>query len=97
LTALTGVGKRTAQRLCMELGEKVGSLSLHGRKSDVSPAAPAMVEGFAMQDAVSALVNLGYPQETAWQALRAVQQVDPDRAADLKVDELVREALRTLA
>ncbi len=50
-----------------------------------------------MQDAASALVNLGYPQETAWQALREVQQADADKAADMKVDELIREALRTLA
>jgi Holliday junction DNA helicase RuvA len=98
LTSLSGVGKKTAQRLCMELGEKVGAFALEQpRARGGAGSAPVRSEGFAMQDAVSALVNLGYPQETAWQALRAVQQVDPDRAADLKVDELVREALRTLA
>jgi Holliday junction DNA helicase RuvA len=50
-----------------------------------------------MQDAASALVNLGYPQETAWQALRSVQQADPEGAAEMKVDELIRNALRGLA
>ena len=98
LTSLSGVGKKTAQRLCMELGEKVGSLDLeHPLAGENSGSAPARSEGFAMQDAASALVNLGYPQETAWQALRAVQQADPAGTAEMKVDELIRETLRALA
>ena len=98
LTSLSGVGKKTAQRLCVELGEKVGALALAqvGGVQDNGGGAVA-VEGFALQDAASALVNLGYPQETAWQALRSVQRLDPARTAEMKVDELIREALRTLA
>ncbi len=98
LTSLSGVGKKTAQRLCMELGEKVGAFSLE-QPVAVSGQGGATVrsEGFALQDAASALLNLGYPQETAWQALRTVQQADPDKAAEMKVDELIREALRSLA
>jgi len=97
LTALSGVGKKTAQRLCMELGEKVGALSPPDSASDVSAATPAMVEGYAMQDAVSALVNLGYPRSTAWQALRSIQQRDPEAVAQMKVEELLRLALQTMA
>ncbi|HHD56738.1 MAG TPA: Holliday junction branch migration protein RuvA [Desulfobulbaceae bacterium] len=97
LTALSGVGKKTAQRLCMELGEKVGAFSLHNLEADVSITAPAMVEGFAIQDAVSALVNLGYPRSTAWQALRSIQQQDPEAAAQMKVEELLRLALQAMA
>ncbi|RUM36440.1 MAG: Holliday junction branch migration protein RuvA [Desulfobulbus sp.] len=98
LTSLSGVGKKTAQRLCMELGEKVGAFALEPAQAGVEKKGiPVQSEGFAMQDAASALVNLGYPQETAWQALRAVQQEDAERAASLKVDELLRAALRTLA
>jgi Holliday junction DNA helicase RuvA len=96
LTALSGVGKKTAQRLCMELADKVGSFE----QPQVGPnkgTAPPRSEGFAMQDAASALVNLGYPQETAWQALRSVQQADPDSAAEMRVDELIRHALRSMA
>jgi len=97
LTSLTGVGKKTAQRLCMELSEKVGALSPNSLESDVSPAVSAMAEGFAMPDAVSALVNLGYPRSTAWQALRSIQQQDPEAAAQMKVEELLRLALQTMA
>ena len=97
LTGLSGVGKKTAQRLCMELGDKVGQLSVQGGEPGISPAAPAVAEGFAMQDAVSALVNLGYPRSTAWQALRAIQQQDPTGVAAMKVEELLRLALQAMA
>jgi Holliday junction DNA helicase RuvA len=98
LTSLSGVGKKTAQRLCMELADKVGSFALESSQATSSKgSAPPRSEGFAMQDAASALVNLGYTQETAWQALRTVQQADPDGAADMKVDELIRNALRSMA
>ena len=98
LTSLSGVGKKTAQRLCMELGEKVGAFALEPPAAAAGQgSSPVRSEGFALQDAASALLNLGYPQETAWQALRTVQQADPDRAAEMKVNELIREALRSLA
>ena len=100
LTALSGVGKKTAQRLCMELADKVGGLILAPQTLPGKGSAgntPPRSEGFAMQDAASALVNLGYPQETAWQALRSVQQGDPEGVADMKVNELIRNALRGLA
>lgn len=97
LTALSGVGKKTAQRLCVELGEKVGFLSSAANIPGSFPAAEVAVEGFAMQDAVSALINLGYPRNTAWQALRSIQQRDPEAAAQMKVEELLRLALQTMA
>ncbi|MCI5115260.1 MAG: Holliday junction branch migration protein RuvA [Candidatus Electrothrix sp. AW1] len=99
LTSLSGVGKKTAQRLCMELADKVSGLALEqtGSTASQSGSTPPQSEGFAMQDAASALINLGYPPETAWQALRSVQQADPEGAARMQVDELIRNVLRTLA
>lgn len=99
LTALPGVGKKTAERLCMELADKIAAFAAEfGGKAALNPPSPVPVsEGFAMQDAASALVNLGYPQETAWQALRTVQQADPVAAAGMTAGELIRAALRSLA
>ena len=102
LTALSGVGKKTAQRLCMELADKVDGLvgeQAAGRESATGQgeSAPPRSEGFAMQDAASALVNLGYPRETAWQAMRSDQQADPEGAAEMQVDALIRNDLRSLA
>ena len=95
LTALSGVGKKTAQRICVELGEKVGtldgSLPEKGR-----PEAPAAAGGSPLADAASALVNLGYPQATAWEALRVAQQQSEEPDA-LRVEDLIRLALRSLA
>ncbi len=96
LTALSGVGKKTAQRLCMELADKVGVLGQQ-QPQQQTVSTPARSEGFALQDAASALVNLGYSQEIAWQALRTIQQKDPEQTAEMKVEELIREALRTMA
>lgn len=94
LTALSGVGKKTAQRLCVELGDKVDRFyTPSGEEQHAQDE--TMVEGDNVQDALSALVNLGYPQNTAWQALRKVQQ--KQAVADMKIEVLIREALRVLA
>lgn len=97
LTALPGIGKKTAQRLCVELAEKVGGLSGFLAEEAAFGAVLPIGEPNAMADAVSALVNLGYPQVTAWQALRAVEKQLPEGAEPLRVEELIRLALRCLA
>jgi len=97
LTALPGVGKKTAQRLCMELGEKLGGFG--GMDIDAGERSIAVVanESQVLADAASALVNLGYPQYTAWQVLRAVQQQYPEAADTPRVEDLIRLALQSLA
>lgn len=96
LTTLPGVGKKTAQRLCMELGEKVGIFG--GEAEKVSKHLPsAEIDGSqAMSDAASALVNLGYPSATAWEALYSVRRQTREETAALGVEELIRQALRLL-
>jgi Holliday junction DNA helicase RuvA len=98
LIALPGIGRKTAQRICVELAEKAGGLP--GFLADgASPRSTPVLAGEtdAMSDAVSALVNLGYPQATAWQALRAVEQQLGEGLPPLKLEELIRQALRFLA
>ena len=97
LTGIPGIGKKTAQRLCVELAEKVGGLGdgLIEPALATGNAAPATSQVLA--DAASALTNLGYPQATAWQALRAVEQRLGEAAADLRVEELIRLGLQALA
>jgi holliday junction DNA helicase RuvA len=87
LTSLPGVGKKIAERLCMELAEKVAAFapSMPAQKTPESSSA-------ALEDAASALANLGYPEEIAWQALQRVPN-----AQAMTVGELIRAALRTLA
>lgn len=101
LTTLQGVGKRTAERLCVELKDKVGHLHgvVDGREGAAGKAAALFpASGGAVADTLSALVNLGYPDPVARQALAAVKKrVGADSFATMQVEELIRETLRTLA
>ncbi|HER62438.1 MAG TPA: Holliday junction branch migration protein RuvA [Desulfobacteraceae bacterium] len=97
LTALPGVGKKTAQRLCVELQDKVSHFISHAPGADKDSPEARLMEGDNVQDAVSALINLGYPQNTSWQALRKVQKQQEQTISEMPVEELIRQALRVLA
>jgi Holliday junction DNA helicase RuvA len=94
LVKLPGVGKKTAERLLVEMSDRLKDWSVSGlpnsSDSDVKEAA-APCAGDVTQEAVSALVALGYKPQ---QASKAVAQVDAD---GLKSEELIRLALRQLA
>ena len=99
LTALPGVGKRIAERLCVELKEKVGHLGAAGGGSFAEPMAAigVTIKGVG-GDALSALMNLGYPESIARSALgRVKKQLGDDDFARLPVEELIRMALKALA
>lgn len=97
LQQLPGVGKKTAERLCLELKDKVAFVP-DGLVQDVAapPDLPEDEERF--NDVISALVNLGYPPAKAREALRTVQQdVPAETYAVMRLEELLRHALRSLA
>ena len=77
--AIPGIGKKTAQRVVLELREKVSAQAIAVPSSDGVPA-DALV-------ARDALVELGY---SVVEAERALAEVDPD----LPAEERVREALK---
>ena len=87
LTRVPGIGKKTAQRLVLELRDKVEEGMLTGAGA---AAMPAQAAGDAAGEAIEALMELGY---TASDAARLVSRVaeQSDRA-----DELVRLALRQM-
>jgi Holliday junction DNA helicase RuvA len=96
LTTLQGVGKRTAERLCVELKEKVSHLG--GGVVTKGTAPVATVSGSTVMDAISALYNLGYADPIAREALTAVKKRLGDEAfAALSVGEMIREGLKALA
>jgi len=86
LTRIPGVGRKTAERLVLELREKAAELA----------AAPAPT-GAALapddEDLLVALVNLGYRRADAEKALADVRR----ESADAEVPELLRMALKRLA
>jgi len=96
LTKLPGVGRKTAERLCVELKDKVLFIpSLDS--AALAPAPPEAVDQTGA-DVVSALVNLGYPPASARQALEKVRTtLAAGEYERLPLAELLRVALRSLA
>ncbi len=97
LTTLQGVGRKTAERVCVDLKEKVGHL-VQGGVSSASVHQPVVpVAGSPVADAISALVNLGYSDPVARETLGSVKRrLGDDFFAEMGVEDLIREALRTL-
>lgn len=94
LTKLPGVGKKTAERLCLELKDKVQWHPAH----EAAPAAAKISgEEELMRDTISALVNLGYPQNSAEAAVRKAVEESSAGGAKPTLESLIRQALRVLA
>lgn len=91
LTAIPGVGKKTAERLVVELRDKIGELSVGAAAGSAS--APAASTDAVFDDALSALVNLGYQRNAAEKAL----QESAREGTELTVQKLLRSALQRLA
>lgn len=94
LSTIPGIGKKIAQRLCVELQDKVSGIGA------ALPPAPGEGPRVApvndvQQDAASALVNLGYSEAQAWQAVQAAAGRCRDEPSPT-VERLIREALRGL-
>ena len=86
LSTIPGVGKKTAERMVLELKDKMRELA--AELPDRVAAAPG-----ADQDVVSALVNLGYKSSLAERAVGEVRRERPDAA----FNELLRASLNRLS
>jgi Holliday junction DNA helicase RuvA len=96
LTAVPGIGKRGAQRLLLELADRLGEPA--GTAATGSPAGAAAPAPWSEQ-LHAALVGLGYSAREADEAVAAVTPQAEAAAADgavPKVSQLLRAALRTL-
>ncbi|HEV8479360.1 MAG TPA: Holliday junction branch migration protein RuvA [Candidatus Eisenbacteria bacterium] len=82
LTTVSGVGRKTAERILVDLRDKLGG------EPPTSPGAAATPAGGVFEDAVGALVSLGFPRPAA---VKAVQSVAEN--GGLPIEEWVRRAL----
>lgn len=90
-----GVGPKLAQRIVSELKDKVGSMSFApGAAVAGDSGKGAAPESGASDDAVSALVNLGYGRSEAFSAVAKAARKD---GASGDVSALIRDALKELA
>ena len=101
ITAVPGVGRKTAERLVVELRDKLAFLPLAPAGAGASEAGAAkagrkprvLEKSERYEDAVAALVTLGY---TSAQAQDAVRRVSED-AGEAAAEDLVKRALAVLA
>jgi len=91
LTAIPGVGRKTAERLVLELKSQITPFLLHEQvESAKQSGAPSPLQ----EDILSALVNLGYPRAAAEKALSVVLR---SAECERTFEEVLRNTLRRLA
>lgn len=88
LSTIPGVGKKTAERLTMEMKDKLADMALANEHQP--NAAPS--QGF-YDDALSALCNLGYKKPEAEKALKTIFN---QNGKDASLEELIKESLNIL-
>lgn len=89
LTGVSGVGLKTAQRLILELKDKITK----GMPSELSGSKPYSTARSPLNDAIDALITLGYPAKDAATTAEAILSAD----RNLTTPEIVRKALQNLA
>ncbi|NUO82205.1 Holliday junction branch migration protein RuvA [candidate division KSB1 bacterium] len=87
LTAIPGIGKKTAERLVMELRDRITHLDLSQEQKGV-PTGPAALS----EEALLALISLGYARADAEKAIRQALA----EHGELAVEELLKHALRNM-
>ncbi len=89
LSRAPGIGKKTAQRIALELKDKISQADVNAPDSPAAVAVPLTADN--VTEALEALIALGYTSTEARNALGGVKD------KDAPVDELIRLALRTMA
>ncbi|MBC7690343.1 MAG: Holliday junction branch migration protein RuvA [Methylotenera sp.] len=104
LTAIPGIGKKTAERVVLELADPLrkkvdagsfGKISSGGGAGSTSKADPAFLAGSAvLKDAKDALIGLGYREQDV---LVLLKRVNESKSPPKKVEDVIRMALQSLA
>ncbi|MBI5672182.1 MAG: Holliday junction branch migration protein RuvA [Nitrospirae bacterium] len=90
LATVPGIGKKSAGRIALELKDKVGKIQ--GGSSRLATVDTPTVDG-SYEDALSALINLGYRPQDAKEALKRATKA---ATGSLALKELIREGLKEL-
>ncbi len=90
ITRAQGVGKKTAERVVLELKDKMGSIAVDTNIAQAVSGVQSINESSQSAEAVEALVALGYSQSDAAIAIGKMDK-------SLSVDEMIRQGLKQLA
>lgn len=90
LKSVKGIGPKAAQRIVVELKDKVAALAGSGNASPGGPQPAANSE--AMKEAAGALTTLGFPPAAVQKTLQGIGKERPD----MSVEELIKTALKML-
>jgi Holliday junction DNA helicase RuvA len=94
LNSIPGVGRKTAERLVIELRDKIAKLSAVSSEEMKAEGVNSQTSGDDVyDDAISALINLGYQRTAAEKALKQAMQ----EGTELSVQKLLRRSLQLLA
>lgn len=94
LNSIPGIGKKTAERIVIELRDKVNTISAGVAETSQTSETPTISSGNDVyDDAVSALTNLGYQRTAAEKALNQAMQ----EGIEMSVQKLLRRSLQLLA
>lgn len=85
LKSVKGIGAKTAERIIVDLKDKVAKVEISSK--DISIA-----DNILSDEAVAALVMLGFAQVPAQKAVRNVIEINPQ----LKIEEIIKQALKLL-
>jgi Holliday junction DNA helicase RuvA len=96
LTSIPGVGRKTAERLVIELRDKMAALSSPALEQDIASGAAASAaqsEDALRDDTLAALLQLGFPKPAAEKAMSNAMS----EGGELSVETLLRRSLRQLS
>ncbi|MFZ1702073.1 MAG: Holliday junction branch migration protein RuvA [Pyrinomonadaceae bacterium] len=93
IKSIPGVGQKTAERIIIDLRDKVGELSSGTAASQDPSSLEPLPSDAVFDDALSALTNLGYQRPAAEKALKQSAQ----EGTEMTVQKLLRRALQVLA
>ena len=86
IKSIKGIGLKSAQRLIIELKDKVGKIS------GETPTLPGLASNTAMEEATTALVMLGFAKPNVNKVLSAIVKEKPD----MSLEEMIKIALKKL-
>jgi Holliday junction DNA helicase RuvA len=86
LTRLPGIGKKTAERIIIELRDKLDAIPIAGI---AAPGGGSAIPAGAVSEAITALIALGYKPQESSSMVRSVAE------PDMNVEDIIRHALQS--